>query len=394
MTARRVDLLITELNVGGAERCLTQLALHRVAEGDQMRVATLGPLPQPPHDQFVIQLKDANIPVASMGATRLWNTPVAYQRLKCWLENADSDSGIRGTADVLQSFLHHANVLGMWAASSLKIPRRFTGVRVSQNRFFRSMIERSAARRSTGLVCVSNSVAKFAEDHLATTGTPIHVIPNGVDVQHIQNAGTIDWSSISDQIEPEAIKVLWVGRFDPQKGTERLIEIAKYFDKIQRSESKATNPRESARRVQIIVIGDGPQRSMLSSVAGQLSGNAMVVLPWQSDIATCYAAADALLLTSHYEGMPNVVMEAMAAGLPIVATNADGVVQLLGEDEEGRRQWFDQSGDCLRESTLRIERLAQSSELRQNLGQRNQAIMQSDFSYEAMSNAYADLWFG
>ncbi|MEL7336946.1 MAG: glycosyltransferase family 4 protein, partial [Planctomycetota bacterium] len=158
--------------------------------------------------------------------------------------------------------------------------------------------------------------------------------------------------------------------------------------------SKATNPRESARRVQIIVIGDGPQRSMLSSVAGQLSGNAMVVLPWQSDIATCYAAADALLLTSHYEGMPNVVMEAMAAGLPIVATNADGVVQLLGEDEEGRRQWFDQSGDCLRESTLRIERLAQSSELRQNLGQRNQAIMQSDFSYEAMSNAYADLWFG
>ncbi|MCA9161245.1 MAG: hypothetical protein KDA72_23105, partial [Planctomycetales bacterium] len=59
----RIDLVITELNVGGAERCLTQLAVGLAARGERVRVVSIAPLPsRDPDDQLVRQLTDADVP--------------------------------------------------------------------------------------------------------------------------------------------------------------------------------------------------------------------------------------------------------------------------------------------------------------------------------------------
>jgi glycosyltransferase involved in cell wall biosynthesis len=87
-------------------------------------------------------------------------------------------------------------------------------------------------------------------------------------------------------------------------------------------------------KAKLLIVGDGPERARLEAAAAShgLSGRVLFI-GQVSDVRPYYAAADALALPSHTEGSPYVLLEAMAAGLPVVATSVGGVPEMVADGE-------------------------------------------------------------
>ncbi len=210
MTPMRIDFLITELFVGGAEKCLTELAVAMAAGGDQVRVFSIGSLPDGERGRLVERLREAEIPVESLEAESVWAYRSAFRSLR---EHFWADP-----PEVVQTFLHHANVLGMHAATAAGIPVRVAGVRVAQPRPIRTQIERIALRRADSVVCVSRAVERFATSRLGCRQGSTIVIPNGIDVARFASAVPMPWSQLGWPSDSQVC--LFLGRLDHQKGIE------------------------------------------------------------------------------------------------------------------------------------------------------------------------------
>jgi glycosyltransferase involved in cell wall biosynthesis len=95
--------------------------------------------------------------------------------------------------------------------------------------------------------------------------------------------------------------------------------------------------------VALVIVGDGPEERRLESLSAQLGvAGAVHLAGYQDDVSPYYEAADVFALTSSSEGSPNVLLEAMDAGVPILATSVGGVVEIIRHREEG---WLVESGD-------------------------------------------------
>ncbi len=117
--------------------------------------------------------------------------------------------------------------------------------------------------------------------------------------------------------------VLTVGRLSREKAQIDLLAAYKRL--------RATNPDLSSK---LIIVGDGPERSRLEAAADAHGIRERVIFTGQvSDVQLFYAAADVFALPSHSEGSPNVLLEAMAANLPIVATMVGGVTEIVKNHE-------------------------------------------------------------
>ena len=357
----RIDFIITELFVGGAERCLTELALGCAANGDSVRVFSLASLPRGEQGLLVERLRQNDIPIESASADHSIQFITAYRDLKRWLAASPPD--------ICQTFLFHANVLGTQAARKAGVANRIGGLRVAEARPLRCRVESLAAKRMSSLVCVSNAVERFAHEKLGVPPSKSVVIPNGVDVLRFSTASPIDWSELGWPIDSNVS--IFVGRLHAQKGIDLL-----------QSQVDAIAPTNSNRK--LLLIGDGPLGSEIRAWANDVGASRVQVLPWQQDIQRYIKAARLLVLPSRYEGMPNVVLEAMAAGKPVVCSRVEGSEELLAHDSE--RQSF-LPGDAAAMKKL-VEQFLSDESLCDQVGLNNQQRVRADFSIPAMVDAY------
>ena len=362
----RIDLVITELFVGGAERCLTELAIGLQESGDNVRVFSLGALPPPDQGQgnhrlLVERLEKAGIPIASANANSKRQSFAAYRQLKQWFQAS--------RPDICQTFLFHANVLGTQAAKSAEVPLCVGGIRIAESKWLRCQIERRAVSQMHSVVCVSNAVKEFTDEYLGCEPEKSLVIPNAVDVTRFGTANPFNWTTLG---WPAQSKVsLFVGRLHPQKGIELLQQ---QIDTIA--------PANSDRK--LLLVGDGPLRGDLENWADRIGKNRVLLLPWQTDVAPLMRACRILILPSHYEGMPNVVLEAMAAARPVVCSKVEGSSELLSHSPD--KQGFPR-GDSLAMKNL-VEQFLSNEVLCNQIGDDNQARVRNDFSIAAMVDSY------
>ncbi|QEG40145.1 glycosyltransferase [Roseimaritima ulvae] len=361
----RIDFIITELSVGGAERCLTELAIGMSRRGHGVRVISLAPPPAPPRDELASRLEQAAVPLLSARSASSYLAPLALMRVRKLLRDE--------RPDLVQTFLFHANVLGTAAAAMAGVPVRVGGVRVAQRRPGRLWLERRLVRKMQGLICVSRSVADFAQQYLATSDTDIHVIPNAVDVPRFADARPLDWQTFD--LPETARVVLFVGRLDPQKGLERLFAAAQRF--------LAEDPQ-----AWLVLVGDGPLRSWCDQQCRSMPGQRARRLPWQADVAPLMRAARLFMLCSRYEGMPNVVLEAMAAGRPVVCNEVEGVAELLNHAPQ---QQCVPQGDVPALATAANHWLADEDEANR-IGAANQTYVRQHHTIEAMLDGYEQLY--
>ena len=125
--------------------------------------------------------------------------------------------------------------------------------------------------------------------------------------------------------------LLMVGRFEPQKAHD--VALAAMPAVL------AAHPRAT-----LLMVGDGPQLGPVAQAIGrQRLGGSVRMIGHSDDVGTLLAMADLLLVPSHFEGLPLVVLEAFAAGLPVVATAAPGVAEVI---EHGVSGWLAPVGDA------------------------------------------------
>jgi glycosyltransferase involved in cell wall biosynthesis len=143
------------------------------------------------------------------------------------------------------------------------------------------------------------------------------------------------------------------------------------------------------RQARLVLIGEGPEQGMIQELVAQHRLGAYVrLLGLRTDVPRLLAAADLFLLTSRSEGIPLAVIEAMAAGLPVVATQVGGVGEVV---EDGRSGLLAPSGDhaALAEQVLRI---ANDPVLSRRLGQCGRERAWALFSESQMHDRYLQLY--
>lgn len=241
-----------------------------------------------------------------------------------------------------------------------------------------------ACRRAAGVICVGRRLA----DRLTAAGVPpsqVHVVPNGVDASRFCHrpraaalqalgAAATSLQALLDAQSAGAPVVLAVGNLVPVKGPDLLIAAF----------ARLTRPPEGGPLPWLLLIGAGPLQRRLQALAARFGIADRVVFAGSrphAEVALWMNVADVLALSSRNEGMPNVVLEALASGLPVVASDVgDCAEMVLGEPaaritpredvaalaealgdvlaaspdrealarRQGRRTWDDQAGDILR----------------------------------------------
>ena len=361
----RVALVITELNVGGAERCLTQLAIGLDRRHFEPLVIVIAPRPLDEQQTLVNLLEAAQVPVRFLNASSKWQLPIGVWRLRKALEAFEPD--------VIQSFLFHADVLTRLAGGGRRC-HLFLGLRVADPLRWRQRCERWAARQATAVVCVSESVSEYARDEAEIQAEKLVVIPNAIDVEIQRSVKPLDLTSIG--VGESRRVILSVGRLHPQKGMDWLLKtMPGVFERLPEHD--------------LLIVGTGPDETRLRAQARDLQIDDRVHFAgWRDDVPRLMAASSQLVLTSRWEGMPNVVLEAMAAALPIVATNTHGMRELLGADHTRQTVEF---GDSLA-LTERLTSFGRGDELAARIGAANLSRAVDHFSLEGMVSAYESLY--
>lgn len=177
------------------------------------------------------------------------------------------------------------------------------------------------------------------------------------------------------RIPDDRLVIVTIARFTPQKGYGHLLTAA----------AKVLTRVPDAC---FVLIGDGPDKHAMEALAAELHISASVqFLGLRDDVPDLLAAADVFVLASLFEGLPLVVLEAMALDLPVVATRIGGTSEALGADYA----WLVEPGDPAALAEALIDALG-SWETRHRLGERNRRRYEREFTAERMASETAALY--
>ena len=177
-------------------------------------------------------------------------------------------------------------------------------------------------KKAERVVANSHGLKEIAEQTAKKIGVKIDVIPNGVDTNIFKPAFGIAKSH-------KKFKILFVGRLTTQKRVDILIRALNIFI------DKNLNFRD---KIVCEIVGDGPTDQELRDLVKEFDLEDIIDFSgWmdRKDLSAKYQSADVLVLSSDDEGMPNVILEAMASGLPVIATRIAGNEELIKNNQNG-----------------------------------------------------------
>jgi glycosyltransferase involved in cell wall biosynthesis len=281
-------------------------------------------------------------------------------------------------ADLVQCFLYRANILSPIAAR-LAQPRPIV---VSSQRSLAPLegglavfLSRRTHRLADRIVAVSEAVKSHLIEAEAIGPSRIVVIPNGVNPALYENLDPA-MSRQSFELPPDEMIVGAAGRLTPVKDFGNLIRA------IARVHAAGIPMR-------LVLAGEGPLRSNLEALAKELDLGDSVVFPGNiGDMRRFYGALDVFVLSSVREGSPNVVLEAMASGCPVIATNVGGVPELIGDQDSGLLVTPNDPGQL----SSALLRLAKDPDLRSELGTNGRRRVSERFDLGASVGAYENLY--
>lgn len=270
------------------------------------------------------------------------------------------------------SDLVHAHGLrAAWVAALARRRRSFPLIFTAHNAVERSPPARLAlaliARHCARIVAVSQSVA----DSLEACGVPhakLQVIPNGVDIAAFTLPATSRAEARALLSLPEtAFVVASAARLSPEKGMDILVQAAR-----------------QRRHMTFVIAGDGPQLAALSRA---LPPNVRL-LGRLDDIRPLLFAADVFAMPSRREGQGIASLEAMAAGVPVVASNVGGLAEMLSDGETALLV----PPDDPEALAAALSRLQSDSRLRHLLARSASALVQERYSLQPMLDSLTALY--
>lgn len=210
-----------------------------------------------------------------------------------------------------------AAMLGKYFNKPVVITARGTDINVLPRFFLPRALIRWAAAQTAANITVSQALKDEMRKHGVDPGR-ILVLRNGVDLDRFQ---PIDRAERRRALGLDAFTLLSVGNLIPSKGHHLVIQSLTHLPEVR-----------------LLIAGTGPQRRVYEQLAQALGVSQRVVflgsVP-QVELKNYYGAADALVLASEREGWPNVLLESMACGTPVIATRIAGISEIVAAPEAG-----------------------------------------------------------
>ncbi|WP_435011538.1 glycosyltransferase [Tundrisphaera lichenicola] len=303
--------LIPTLDRSGAEKQMVLLAEGLPRDRFRSEVAALtrlGPLKA--------ELDEAGIPVTSIGKRHKVD-PLALRRLTRFLREK--------RFDVIQTWIYAADTYGRVAAHQARVPVVVTSEMAVDLWKGRSelAVDRFLSRWTDRVVGNSNAVVEFYRK----VGIPpekLAMIPSGIADEEPPE---VDPAAVRTELglPADAPLVLFAGRLAEQKGVDTLLSSLDLLQHVRPD-------------LRTLIVGEGPLRSRLEGLARcftLLDQRRVSFLGHRDDVPRLLAASDLLVLPSLYEGLPNVVLEAMRFRKPVVATAAPGTTEVVEDGVTG-----------------------------------------------------------
>jgi glycosyltransferase involved in cell wall biosynthesis len=230
-------------------------------------------------------------------------------------------------------------------------------------------VRRLVLSRAAAVVATSQGLAELSR---RVDPAPVTVIPNGVDVERFRPA---------DRPPPEPCRFHFLGRLNEQKNVGLLLDAV---DDLRR---RAIAP------FRLLIVGDGPLRDDLLRQARALGLDEVVEwMRWvpRESMAAIYQGAHCVVNPSHYEGMSNVVLEAMACALPVIVSDVAGNRDLVRDAQDGWVVAHD-SRSALAEAMANALR---ARDVLRPLGEHARRSVTSGHSWDSVTSGYVQLLAG
>lgn len=364
----RLDWLVTGLHVtGGAEMYVRRMAPLLRQAGWDLHVVTFVS-----GGNLVDELRIQGVPVIELGMSHRMDISVLARLVRLW-----------GSAppDIIHTHLFHAGLIGRILARRLGIAPVVVhqhGLERARS-FMRSFSDRATALWVTRYVASCKAVAQFMTSREHIQPSRIEVVYNGIDpAQFILSSPSVSlppgWSV------PKGAKVVGtVGRLSPEKGHDCLLEAESILIR-------------QGMELHIVLVGEGRSLADLKDKARRLGISEQVHFPGaRLDVPDWLANFDLFALPSEWEGVSLALLEAMASGLAIVATDSGGTPEIVLDGKTGLlippgnpRNLADGIQHLMRDTSLRIQ-----------MGQAGRARVMENFSIlesvARLSNLYQEL---
>jgi GalNAc-alpha-(1->4)-GalNAc-alpha-(1->3)-diNAcBac-PP-undecaprenol alpha-1,4-N-acetyl-D-galactosaminyltransferase len=307
-----IALIISSLAPGGAERVLSQLANAWISAGHKVSIITFSdpsafpfyPLHEHIHLHQLNQLVEQKCPL-------FWRLKNIVNRI---LKLRKAVKHIK--PDVIVSFVDITNITALLASIGLGIPTivcERTHPQYYQLPAFYNRLRLMTYSWAHKVICQTTSASGYFSNISPRKKT---VIPNYVKKPEYQK-------NEADVLRPVQ-KIISLGRLCPNKGFATLI---KAFSEIVGKTPNLT----------LTIYGEGAERQNLEALIRKLNLTTRISLPGTiKDVETALYRSDLFVFPSHYEGFPNVLCEAMAIGLPVIASNCSGNIDIVREGIDGR----------------------------------------------------------
>ena len=266
--------------------------------------------------------------------------------------------------DLVYSFNYETNAYARLAGLAASVPILITGVRGTYVSAMYDWLERLLIKFTECVVCNAESLRSDLIDRVGLPAEKVIVIPNGAEVPPLPGPAGRAAARSALGIEGEDCLVGAVARLDPVKDLGMLVRAADLC-------------RQTGTQVRFCVIGGGPEEAALREDIRRRGLADRFILAGENPAASSLLAGfDIFVQTSRSEGLPNTVMEAMAAGLSCVCTNVGGCPELVGEGTTG---YLVPVGD---EKVLaaRIVELARDPAGRSRMGRAGREVIETRFS--------------
>jgi glycosyltransferase involved in cell wall biosynthesis len=282
-------------------------------------------------------------------------------------------------ADLLVCHGYKADILGWVAARTLGIPviavSRGWTAHTRKVRFNESL-DRLFLGWMDAVVCVSEGQAQKVRA-AGVSSNRVEVIHNSIDPDRFRSGDFAVKTKLQRFFDsPRDAIVIAVGRLSPEKGFDHLIEAAK--------DVLCSRPNTG-----FLIIGEGPERAALESkIKAANLGQEVILAGFRTDVDELMPHADILVQSSHTEGLPNVLLEAGAAGIPVVATNVGGTPEVV---QDGVTGLLVPPANATALAGSLIE-LLNSSQNRVLMGKRAQAAVSANFTFANQCARYRELF--
>ena len=311
MTGLRVLVVSDEMEVGGSQRQIVHLL-----RGLRERGADAALLYFRKPSFLLDAIRAAGVPVQRIDKRGAFD-PVFVARLLRFMR--------RGRFDIVHCFSITAEIWVRFVLQAVPRTRLVSSIRGldlgSPSWHWRA--KRWIVRGSAAVISNSAAGADFVAGRTGTDRAAIDVVPNAVDIPAPCDPAARAALRASLQAHGQRPVAICVGRLIDGKGV----------DQILRAMADPTLPPDAL----LWVVGDGPLRAGLESLRGTLGlDDRVLFLGERDDVPDLMRAADLLVSASRGEGLSNVILEAMAAGLPVVATAVGGTPEVIEDGVSGR----------------------------------------------------------